>query len=107
MHTNVILEYPGTLSTCWNIDFGQKPGRTHKHIDCEENKIYFKVDSGFHTGETGWWQDDSSVRGSGGIFHHPSGENFEFRSSQIASDAIWDKLSKQHIESGSEVAPLI
>ena len=27
----------------------------------------------------------------------PPWENFEFRSSQIASDAIWDKLSKQHI----------
>ena len=29
--------------------------------------------------------------GSGGM---PPQENFEFRSSQIASDAIWDKLSK-------------
>ena len=31
--------------------------------------------------------------GSGGM--PPSQENFEFRSSQIASDAIWDKHSKQ------------
>ena len=33
------------------------------------------------------------VCGSGGM---PLQENFEFRSSQIASDAIWDKLSKQY-----------
>ena len=50
-------------------------------------------------GEGGGWQDDSSMRkhvwplgGSGGISPQ---ENFEFRSSQIASDAIWDELSKQ------------
>ena len=33
--------------------------------------------------------------GSGGMLPQ---ENFEFRSSQIASDAIWDKLSKQHFD---------
>ena len=34
--------------------------------------------------------------GSGGISPPPK-ENFEFRSSQIASDTIWDKLAEQHI----------
>ena len=33
--------------------------------------------------------------GSGGM---PPRENFEFTSSQIASDAIWDKISKQHFD---------
>ena len=28
----------------------------------------------------------------------PSPGKFEFRSSQIGSDAIWDKLSKQHFD---------
>ena len=34
----------------------------------------------------------------GGLGACPPQENFEFRSSQIASDAIWDKLSKEHFE---------
>ena len=33
--------------------------------------------------------------GSGGM---PPQENFEFTSSQIASDTIWDKISKQHFD---------
>ena len=33
--------------------------------------------------------------GSGGMAPQ---ENFEFTSSQIASDAIWDKISKQHFD---------
>ena len=33
----------------------------------------------------------------GVIWGHTPWEIFEFRSSQIASDAIWDKLFKQHI----------
>ena len=36
------------------------------------------------------------TRGSGGMLPHPHPpppkENFEFRSSQIASDEIWDKI---------------
>ena len=35
--------------------------------------------------------------GSGGMPPHPQ-ENLEFSSSQIASDAIWDKISKQHFD---------
>ena len=41
--------------------------------------------------ELGAKQDDS------GLGHAPQ-ENFEFRFSQIVSDAIWDKLSKQHFD---------
>ena len=33
-----------------------------------------------------------------GVWGHVPQENFEFRSSQIASDTIWDKLSKQHFD---------
>ena len=33
--------------------------------------------------------------GSGGM---PPQENFEFTSSQIASDAIWNKIFKQHFD---------
>ena len=33
--------------------------------------------------------------GSGGM---PPRKMFEFTSSQIASDAIWDKISKQHFD---------
>ena len=36
------------------------------------------------------------TRGSGDMF--PPQENFYSRSSQIASDAIWDKLSNQHFD---------
>jgi len=51
-------------------------------------------------GEAGWYQDDSSVRntclptrGLRGVWGHaPSLKNFEFRSSQIASGTIWDKI---------------
>ena len=34
-------------------------------------------------------------RGSGSM---PPKENFEFTSSQIASDTIWDKMPKQHFD---------
>ena len=34
----------------------------------------------------------------GGLGAYLPQENFEFRSSQIASDTIWDKLSKQHFD---------
>ena len=34
--------------------------------------------------------------GSGGM--PPPQRKFEFTSSQIASDAIWDKISKQHFD---------
>ena len=45
-----------------------------------------------------WQLDDSSVRytcvPTRGVWGHapPPQENFEFRSSQIASDEIWDKI---------------
>ena len=37
-------------------------------------------------------QDDSSVPTREGPTGMPSQKNFEFRSSQIAFDAIWDKI---------------
>ena len=33
-----------------------------------------------------------------GVWVHASPEKFEFRSSQIVSDAIWDKLSKENFD---------
>ena len=68
--------------------------------------------AGFHTGLGGGEQDGSrmivgcesmlthasvcmTTGGSGGM---PPQEIFEVRSSQIASDAIWDKLSEQHFD---------
>ena len=53
-------------------------------------------------GKTGRQQDDSNVQSvcvpTRGVWGHAPQENFEFISSQIASDSIWDKIPKQHFD---------